>query len=115
MKQNQFQFKPFDKVLVRDYDSDLWRATHYSHCDELQKHHCECSVWEQCIPYNEETAHLVGTDKPYKKPEPVKWYVDSKDGSKKYDFTHEEFAQFLNEVVINSENVTDFRVRYVPK
>lgn len=111
---NQFQFKPFDKVLVRDHDSNLWCAAYYSHIDELQKHHCGGTYWEQCIPYNEETAHLVGTDKPYKKPEPKEWYIDSRDGLEKYDFTNEEFAQFLNRAVMRNKDITDFRVRYVP-
>lgn len=114
--ENQFQFKPFDQVLVRDHDKDPWFTAHYSHFDESQQqHYCGHCYWMQCIPYNEETAHLVGTDKPYKEPKPVKWYIDSKDGSKKYDFTNEEFVEFLNDTVMNSENVVDFRVRYVPK
>lgn len=57
-------FKPFDKVLVRDdpdYDQDHWRCDFFSHIDN------NCFVasggeWSECIPYNEETQHLVGTN-----------------------------------------------------
>ena len=72
------------------------------------------TVAEQCVPYNEETAHLIGTCKPYKKPEPKEWYIDSRDGLEKYDFTNEEFVQFLNHTVMRNKDITDFRVRYVP-
>ena len=97
MKQNQFEFKPFDKVLVRDHDSDLWRAAHYSHIDELQKHHCGGTYWEQCIPYNEETAHLVGTDKPYKKPEPKVWTVKTEEDQIQ-SFTHNDFLKLIEDM-----------------
>jgi len=43
--------KPFDKVLVRVDDDRLWVATLFSHIE----------MWEQQIPYNDKTAHLVGT------------------------------------------------------
>lgn len=57
-------FKPFDKVLVRDepgYDQDHWCCDFFSHTDN------DCFVtsggeWSQCIPYNKETQHLVGTN-----------------------------------------------------
>lgn len=97
MEQNQFEFKPFDKVLVRDCDTDLWRATHYSHFNELQKYNCGCSYWEQCVPYNEETAHLLNTDKPYKKPEPKVWTVKTeKDQMQSY--THDEFLKLIENI-----------------
>lgn len=71
MKQNQFEFKPFDQVLVRDYDDDPWRAMYYSHFDKMyKKHYCGSSYWIQCIPYNENTAHLIGTCEPHEEPEP---------------------------------------------
>lgn len=53
-------FKPFDKVLVRDNNRDKWRCGFFSHLDE---NYCVSSFyWHQCIPYNEETQHLVGTN-----------------------------------------------------
>lgn len=62
--------KPFDKVLVRDDENCTWRVDFYSHY-ESDTHYCYVCVgdgYKQCIPCNEETAHLVGTtnDCPYK-------------------------------------------------
>jgi hypothetical protein len=60
---NEPQFKPFDKVLVRENDASLWRTGFYSH--ELDSKHCVCgNYYPQCITY-EGHEHLVGTtDKP---------------------------------------------------
>lgn len=57
--------KPFDKVLVRDYGTKTWRCGFYSHYrkDSCVKYCCTSSISCQCIPYNDETKHLVGTDK----------------------------------------------------
>ena len=47
------QFKPFDKVLVRDVDDDEWRPDIFSHmspgCE--QAFQCIWEGWRQCIPY----------------------------------------------------------------
>ncbi len=61
------QFKPFDKVLVRDNDSQEWAASFFSHYDEncLSNYYCIAIHYKQCIPYNEHTAHLIGTTDPY--------------------------------------------------
>ncbi len=56
---SDYKFKPFDRVLVRDADSDVWCIQFYSHpYGEL--HACLNSVHVQCIPFagNE---HLLGT------------------------------------------------------
>lgn len=58
--------KPFDRVLVRDKDRDIWRCSLFTcfHKDQIV---CEVS-WKQGIPDNDETKHLVGTtDKPDEK------------------------------------------------
>lgn len=53
--------KPFDKVLVRD-DDCYWTADLFSHIDDsIGKVCCSVFLLKQCIPYNEETKHLVGT------------------------------------------------------
>ena len=54
--------KPFDKVLVRDEDNH-WTAALFSHIAEgvTGRVCCFAFRWEQCIPYNEETKHLIGT------------------------------------------------------
>lgn len=63
-KEKKCPFKPFEKVLVRDdpgNDQDHWCCDFFSHIDD------DCFVttgreWSQCIPYNKETQHLVGTN-----------------------------------------------------
>ena len=56
------QFKPFDKVIVRDFENQTWRASVFSHYDkESSRYYTTGSYWKYCIPYNEETKHLVGT------------------------------------------------------
>lgn len=52
-------FKPFDKVLVRDGNMEYWDADLFSsYHDEF---HCFRGSWEQCIPFNKDTEHLLGT------------------------------------------------------
>lgn len=60
-------FMPFDKVLVRDDDEKKWRASLFAYYDENAKYPYVCIpyVHTQCIPYNEHTAHLLGTTDPY--------------------------------------------------
>lgn len=61
------QFMPFDKVLVR-CGNGIWGATFFSRCDKESTWTyvgVDCNNWEQCIPYNERTAHLLGTADPY--------------------------------------------------
>ena len=60
-------FMPFDKVLVRDDDEKKWRASLFAYYDENAKYPYVCIpyVHTQCIPYNERTAHLLGTADPY--------------------------------------------------
>jgi hypothetical protein len=60
------ELKPFDKVLVRDFSRDKWSISFFSFKKEdlyVCINHCS---WNQCIPYNEETAHLLGTTDDWK-------------------------------------------------
>ena len=52
-------FQPFDKVLVRDGDLGLWKCDIFS--DYYDNFYCFRGTWKQCIPFNEETKHLLGT------------------------------------------------------
>lgn len=54
--------QPFDKVLARSRTCDCWNALIFSHMDFKHKAVCCEFSWEQCIPYNEETKDLVGTN-----------------------------------------------------
>ena len=55
------EFKPFDRVLVRDLDFNIWYNDIFSFRDKDGRYMCIGNKWDECIPYNEETAHLLGT------------------------------------------------------
>lgn len=60
--------KTFDKVLVRDDDTHEWKINIFSHYDSSRtKKHFVCidRCFKQCIPYDEYTAHLLGTTNAY--------------------------------------------------
>lgn len=58
--------KPFDKVLVRDDENNIWYANYFSHYreDEDYPYVCIDSSYRYCIPY-EGNEHLLGTTDPY--------------------------------------------------
>ena len=57
--------KSFDKVLVRNYTADYWCCGFFSYISmfkgTLYKYVTENSAYWKCIPYNDDTKHLVGT------------------------------------------------------
>lgn len=62
------QFMPFDKVLIRDSKTQIWIANYFSLYYEEDKDYpyvCMGGSYRYCIPYNEHTAHLLGTADPY--------------------------------------------------
>ena len=62
-KFDPYTLQPFDKVLVRD-DYEIWQVEFFSHISQREPEGwCQCSGdrYYFCIPYNEETKHLVGT------------------------------------------------------
>ena len=54
--------KPFDKVLVM-VTNPKWKAAIFSHYDNdyMYPYVCVGSAYKYCIPYNDDTKHLVGT------------------------------------------------------
>ena len=58
-------FKPFDKVLVRDFDSEEWSLDLFKEIDNNKSYKYQClkSFYHQCLPY-EGNEHLLGTDEP---------------------------------------------------
>ena len=52
--------QPFDKVLGRDGNNFQWKCNFLSHISG-NRAYCVGSYWDQMIPYNNETKHLVGT------------------------------------------------------
>lgn len=67
--------QPFDKVLVRDDSDDDWMTAIFSHIDNFT-HRAVCNLyyWKTCIPYNEETKHLIGTNNDC--PKYYKWWEE---------------------------------------
>ena len=68
-------FHPFDKVLARDYLNDNWMADFFEKIEENDIYYnvtCVTCKWVQCIPYNEDTRHLLGTTNDC--PEYYKWW-----------------------------------------
>ena len=55
--------KPFDRVISRNDDDDIWTANIFSHMDSHGEYVTIGCVggYTYCIPYNEETAKLIGT------------------------------------------------------
>lgn len=60
--------KPFDRVITRNDDDDIWTANIFSHMDSHGEYVTIGCVggYIYCIPYNEETAHLLGTTDEWK-------------------------------------------------
>ena len=52
----------FDKVLGRDHDRHIWKCNLFSHIIENESYPYKCvgNSYRYCIPYNDETKHLVG-------------------------------------------------------
>ena len=69
--------KPFDKVLVKLSNDDVWIADFFSYYDKLEKYMkyvCVTHLAVFCIPYNDDTKHLLGTNK--KAPEYYRYWED---------------------------------------
>ena len=63
-KFNPNTLQPFDKVLVRDDSLECWEAQLFSHIIKDENHFpyvCTNDSNRYCIPYNDDTKHLVGT------------------------------------------------------
>lgn len=119
------QFKPFDQVLVRmDYrihkcmfdKPRIWYAATFSHIektDDGRTAYCANSIlWDECIPYNENTEHLVGTNEPYKEPEPKVWKVTCHKNNEVFHFTNDELKHFIENTVVNNKDIQWFTTTY---
>ena len=59
---------PFDRVITRKAYDDIWTANIFSHmnsCGEYVAIGC-AGCYHYCLPYNDETAHLLGTTDEWK-------------------------------------------------
>ena len=58
--------KPFDKVIVRCSEADRWSIDFFSY-KVHNGYICTGDAWfGYCLPYNDETAHLLGTTDDWK-------------------------------------------------
>ena len=55
--------KPFDRVLTRPLEDERWDINFYSYTNPnwLWPYTCMDKSYKYCIPYNDDTKHLVGT------------------------------------------------------
>lgn len=55
--------KPFDRVITRGDNNDIWTANIFSHMNSYGEYVAIGCVggYHYCLPYNDETAHLIGT------------------------------------------------------
>ena len=78
-KQTKFDpntLNPFDKVLARN-DREDWSCVFFSHIvrdEETYPYACGYDLFIQCIPYNDDTKHLVGTT--YEAPEFYRYWEE---------------------------------------
>ena len=65
-KWNPDTLQPFDNVLERNADTDYWDIDFYIHTNKKKgsdyPYYCLVDNYKICIPYNEETKHLLGTN-----------------------------------------------------
>ena len=54
--------QPFDKILARNGHSEIWNCDIFSNINDNEpyKYNTISNYWKYCIPYNDETKHLVG-------------------------------------------------------
>ena len=68
VKKHRFDPKtlqPFDKVLVRDTNSEKWKIQFFSHVIERDVDYpyvCITNPYRYCIPFNDDTKHLLDTN-----------------------------------------------------
>ena len=113
------KLKPFEPVLARTSEKAKWFATFYGgrtviNNDKIYYVCCGGGHFQYCIPYNENTAHLLGTCEPYKEPEPKVWRVINSPASFDEMYTDEELSNFIKTAVINNKDITNFHVMYIP-
>lgn len=56
------ELKPFDRVLVRDFEDQAWQVSLFSYKDSDSYYCCNGCSWNQCIPYIGNES-LLGTTK----------------------------------------------------
>lgn len=68
LKQKWITPKPFDRVITRGDNNDIWTANIFSHMNSYGEYVAIGCVggYHYCLPYNDDTAHLIGTTDEWK-------------------------------------------------
>ena len=68
LKPKWFTPKPFDRVITRGDNNDIWTANIFSHMNSYGEYVAIGCVggYHYCLPYNDDTAHLIGTTDEWK-------------------------------------------------
>lgn len=68
--------QPFDRVLVRDLNSERWKIDFFAILEQGRERlvFTVVSSWWQAIPYNDDTKHLLCTSN--EAPEYYRWWED---------------------------------------
>ena len=68
--------QPFDKILVRDEADFIWKCNFFAYINITKQYKVICVdlAYKTCIPYNDETKHLLGTASDC--PEYYKWWEE---------------------------------------
>lgn len=68
--------QPFDKILVRDESDFIWKCNFFAYINITKQYKVICVdlAYKTCIPYNDETKHLLGTASDC--PEYYKWWEE---------------------------------------
>ena len=116
------ELKPFQRVLARDENDEEWHADLFSHIyDDI--YICVGHPWRVCLPYNDETKHLLGTtDSPTPSEPEFKWgdHVEVRDNTsvewRKAVYIKTVESDNFPYIVIVLDNSTDttlnFKYRY---
>lgn len=66
------KFETYQRVIVRRNDKDTWHASYFSHCclystepENIYYVTTDGNVYGNCLPYNKNTKHLIGTTNEY--------------------------------------------------
>lgn len=57
----EYNLEPFQKVLCRDHKKNKWTGDFFLHMFKDGRFCCVSFDWRYCIPYNEQTKHLLNT------------------------------------------------------
>lgn len=97
---NEYELKPFDKVLVRDKNTKVWVTDIFEKYEDSISEFCyKCmtSLWKQCIPY-EGNEHLLGTTESPQEECPKEETEKKDEVSNNYGYPVEYFER--NDVVL---------------